>query len=181
VSKVRNATGYKLRLRNRKLNHRVRAASWWWNAHLVSQAKGRWGRRGRLYALLGTPEEGVELTAQQELVVRAVRDCEATMTHAIMAYEGSVRLLSFRGGDPLPWSAMVLARTAFEASLRLLWVLEPGLSEDELFARVGANIFESLEETVRGHEKVSTGGQLRSPLVATKSPHWWPGKVPALH
>ena len=34
---------------------------------------------------------------------------------------------------------------------------------------------------VRGHEKVSTGGQLRSPLVATKSPHWWPGKVPALH
>ena len=34
---------------------------------------------------------------------------------------------------------------------------------------------------VRGHEKVSTGGQLRSPLVATKSPHWWPGEVPALH
>jgi len=38
-----------------------------------------------------------------------------------------------------------------------------------------------LRENVRGHEKVSTGGQLRSPLVATKSPHWWPGEVPALH
>jgi len=38
-----------------------------------------------------------------------------------------------------------------------------------------------LEKPVRGHEKVSTGGQLRSPLVATKSPHWWPREVPALH
>ena len=30
---------------------------------------------------------------------------------------------------------------------------------------------------VRGHEKVSTGGQLRSPLVAMKSPRWWPREV----
>jgi hypothetical protein len=31
---------------------------------------------------------------------------------------------------------------------------------------------------VRGHEKVPAGGQMRSPLVATKSPHWWPAEVP---
>ena len=30
---------------------------------------------------------------------------------------------------------------------------------------------------VRGHEKVSAGGQLRSPLVAMKSPRWWPREV----
>ena len=33
--------------------------------------------------------------------------------------------------------------------------------------------------SVRGHEKVPAGGQLRSPLVATRSPRWWPGEVPA--
>ena len=31
---------------------------------------------------------------------------------------------------------------------------------------------------VRGHEKVPAGGQLRSPLVATRSPRWWPAEVP---
>ncbi len=36
---------------------------------------------------------------------------------------------------------------------------------------------ENPEDVVRGHEKVSTGGQLRSPLVAMKSPRWWPREV----
>jgi hypothetical protein len=34
---------------------------------------------------------------------------------------------------------------------------------------------------VRGHEKVPAGGHVRSPLVAMKSPHWWPGEVLAPH
>jgi len=34
---------------------------------------------------------------------------------------------------------------------------------------------------VRGHEKVPAGGQLRSPLVATRSPRWWPAEVPTSH
>jgi len=34
---------------------------------------------------------------------------------------------------------------------------------------------------VRGHEKVPTSGQLKGPLVATKSTHWWPGEVPTPH
>jgi len=33
-------------------------------------------------------------------------------------------------------------------------------------------------DSVHGHEKVPTGGRMRSPLVATKSPHWWPDEVP---
>ena len=32
--------------------------------------------------------------------------------------------------------------------------------------------------SVRGHEKVLAGGQLRSPLVAMRSPRWWPAEVP---
>jgi serine/threonine-protein kinase HipA len=35
--------------------------------------------------------------------------------------------------------------------------------------------------TVRGHEKVPAGGHVRSPLVAMKSPHRWPGEVPTPH
>ncbi len=31
---------------------------------------------------------------------------------------------------------------------------------------------------VRGHEKVLAGGHVRSPLVASKSPRWWPREVP---
>ena len=34
---------------------------------------------------------------------------------------------------------------------------------------------------VRGHEKVLADGQMRSPLVATRSPRWWPADVPTPH
>ena len=34
---------------------------------------------------------------------------------------------------------------------------------------------------VHGHEKVPAGGQMRSPLVATKSPRWWPREVLTSH
>lgn len=81
-----------------------------------------------------------------------MRTVDATMAHAVSSYEGSVRLLTFQGGDPLPWSAMVLARTAFEASLRVLWILEDGISEDVILARIGATIFEGLEEHRKMHE-----------------------------
>jgi hypothetical protein len=33
-------------------------------------------------------------------------------------------------------------------------------------------------QDVRGHENVPTYGQLRSPLVATRSPRSWPAEVP---
>ena len=38
-----------------------------------------------------------------------------------------------------------------------------------------------VKNLVRGHEKVPTSGQLKGPLVATKSTHWWPGEVPTPH
>lgn len=68
------------------------------------------------------------------------------MNHAVMSYEGSVRLLTFKGGQPLPWSSMVLARTGFEATLRALWILDPIISDDLLIARIAATIFEELDE-----------------------------------
>jgi hypothetical protein len=63
-------------------------------------------------------------------------------------------------------------------------VCEPntlGVTEGSVIAANRTGCALGHPELVRGHEKVSTGGQLRSPLVATKSPHWWPGEVPALH
>ena len=63
------------------------------------------------------------------------------------------------------------------------WPLPEELSDDDaletrLFGPI-ASAPRARPELVHGHEKVSAGGQLRSPLVATKSPHWWPRKVPA--
>jgi hypothetical protein len=40
---------------------------------------------------------------------------------------------------------------------------------------------EDRTQAARGHEKVPAGGQVRSPLVANKSPRAWPRKVPAPH
>jgi hypothetical protein len=101
---------------------------------------------------MGPYKPGEEPTKRQETVVRGARILDSTMAHAVSAYEGSVRLLTFQGGEPLPWSAMVLARTAFEATLRVLWILEPGVSDDEILSRIGASIFEGLEEHRKQHE-----------------------------
>ena len=38
-----------------------------------------------------------------------------------------------------------------------------------------------VHRTVRGHEKAPGYGQLMSPLVATKSPRFWPREVPTPH
>ncbi len=43
------------------------------------------------------------------------------------------------------------------------------------------NLIADVLPPVRGHEKVPAGGQLRSPLVATRSPRWWPAEVSAPH
>lgn len=143
---MRNLTGYKLRLRNRKLYHRIRSVSRWWNAHLLTIARKSYLEKGRFAKICGPLVEGTKPTTKQELVGQAAKDLDAMMAHAVMSYEGSARLLTFRGGEPLPWSAMVLARTAFEASLRILWILDPGEPDEVLLARAAANIFEDLEE-----------------------------------
>jgi hypothetical protein len=42
-------------------------------------------------------------------------------------------------------------------------------------------VFAQADPPVRGHEKVPGYGQLMSPLVAMKSPRWWPPEVPTPH
>lgn len=148
---MRNLTGYRLRLRNRRLYHRVRSVSWWWNAHLRGIAVKSFMTRGRFARLCGPIDSKTGPTERQEILARGARTAEATMTHAVMSYEGAVRLISFRGGDPLPWSAMVLARTAFEASLRIIWLLDPTIDDGVLLSRIGATTFENLEEQRKQH------------------------------
>lgn len=101
---------------------------------------------------MGPYNPGDEPTKRQETLVKGAQILDAAMAHAVSAYAGSARLLTFQGGAPLPWSAMVLARTAFEASLRVLWVLEPGVSDDVLLSRIAATAFEELEERRKQHE-----------------------------
>jgi len=42
-------------------------------------------------------------------------------------------------------------------------------------------LIEAEATVVHGHEKVPAGGRLRSSLVATRSPRWWPAEVPTPH
>lgn len=123
-----------------------------WDAHLRTIAPKKYQSAGQAARLMGAYTPGDAPTKRQELVVMGMRTVDATMAHAVSSYEGSVRLLTFQGGDPLPWSAMVLARTAFEASLRVLWILELGASEDLILSRIGATILEGLEEHRKMHE-----------------------------
>jgi IS30 family transposase len=51
-------------------------------------------------------------------------------------------------------------------------------AESVLRQRVTAELVACRSPAVRGHEKVPAGGQMRSPLVATESPRWWPAEVP---
>jgi len=102
--------------------------------------------KGRFAKLLGGYEPGATPNDRQDILSEGVRIVDAGMNHAVMSYEGSVRLLTFKGGQPLPWSSMVLARTGFEATLRVLWILDPTISDDLLVARIAATIFEELDE-----------------------------------
>jgi hypothetical protein len=145
-----NATGYRLRRRNRKLYRRVRSASKWWNEHLVVISP-RHRDSGRLGTLMGPLQSGVAPTNHQILLAQGEKILGATMAHAVSAYIGTARLLTFRGGQPLPWSSMVLARTAFEATLRVIWILDPTISDELLIARIGATILEELEEVRKMH------------------------------
>ena len=63
-------------------------------------------------------------------------------------------MLTFSGGQPLPWSAMVLARTAFEGSIRVINLLEPLIDDDLRLARFAANILEDLNETAKTNDEL---------------------------
>ncbi len=139
-------TGYRLRMSNRRLRIRVRRAIRMWAAHVRQIAPKAYLTKGRFAKLLGEYEPGTTPNDRQNILSEGARIVDAGMNHAVMSYEGSVRLLTFKGGQPLPWSSMVLARTGFEATLRVLWILDPMISDDLLVARIAATIFEELDE-----------------------------------
>ena len=146
-----NGTGYRLRLTNRRLRIRVNRMARMWGAHVHRLAPKAYPSRGRYARLVGETEIGVPPTARQRILGEGARISDTAITHAVLSYEGSVRLLTFKGGQPLPWPSMVLARTTFEATLRVLWLLDPTISEDLLLARIAATLFEELDEDRKLH------------------------------
>lgn len=122
-----------------------------WGAHVRQIAPKAYPVNGRFAKLFGEADPGNGLNPRQKILVGGARIVDAVMTHAVMSYEGSVRLLTFKGGSPLPWSSMVLARTAFEATLRVLWILDPMASNNLLLARIAATEFEELYESRKLH------------------------------
>jgi hypothetical protein len=118
-----------------------------WGALVPHIAPKTYPVNGQFAKLLGEHYPGNGLNPRQEILVGGARIVDAVITHAVMSYEGSVRLLTFKGGQPLPCSSMVPAGTAFEATLRVLWILDPMASKNLLLARIAATQFEELYES----------------------------------
>lgn len=151
-----NRTGLGLRFRNRKLARRVRLASKIWSSHLRRVAPLHYARSGRFAKLAGPiPHPGEELSARQHLLAMGAQVADTLSAHAMQSYEGAARLLTFQGGEPLPWPSMVLARTSLEASLRLMYLLDAYIPEEELLARVGAISLDDLNEHRKWHQNLS--------------------------
>lgn len=96
-------------------------------------------------------------SAKGQLAADATQQLTTLIAHACQSYDGAARLLTFRGGPPLPWSAMVLARTVFESAMRVIYMLEP-LIEDELrLARFAAHIIENINEAAKANDGLPDG------------------------
>src|ERR1039458_6396814 len=146
-----NQTPYRLRITNRRLRILVKRMVRMWGAHLRQLAPKAMLTRGRFSRLIGEYTPGSAPNPRQEILIEGAYIVDAAMAHALLSTEVSVRLLTSKGGQPLPWSSMVLARTALEATLRVLWLLDPIISEDLLLARIAASAFEELEESRKLH------------------------------
>lgn len=108
------------------------------------------------------------MSARQRLLVMGAQVVDTLSAHAMQSYEGAARLLTFQGGQPLPWPSMVLARTSLEASLRLIYVLDPYLNEEELLARIGAISLDDLNEHRKRHQNLAKEHRDRA-LTSNKS------------
>lgn len=155
-----NRTGWPLRLRNRSIYRRIRFFSKIWIAHQRKVIPKHSGSNGIL-ALLLVSESGIpkEPNPRLSLVALGASSVDALLAHAIQSFEGATRLLTFQGGNPLPWSAMVLARTALEASLKIDYLLEIPFDRDEKLARFAALAFEDLNEHKLRHRDLGGGFQ----------------------
>lgn len=128
------------------LARRVRVVSRRWDRATKRMPYRTPPPNGQLARALGAFDIHTEPSSRQMLLLLGTEDATARIAHIVQAFEGAARLLSFRAGDPLPWSSMVLARTAFEGSLRLLSVLEPVLADELRLARIAASALESIRE-----------------------------------
>ena len=144
-----------LRLRLRRLYRRIRWFSKIWSAHQRVVIPRHGGVQGILVILLASePGNPNEPTHRQRLLGLGASSVDALLAHAVQSYEGAARLLTCKGGDPLPWPAMVLARTALEASLKIDYLLEVSLGPDERLARFTALALEDLNEHKMRHPPV---------------------------
>ena len=139
-----NETAIRVRLQTRQLSLNVRLAMRLWNAHMRTYALKAYPESGDFARRFGHVSSESEPTGEQKLLSMGASNLDATMAHLLQAYQGGARLLTGSGGLPLPWSAMVLARTALEGSLRVMNVLERPISDDLRLARIAAQQFESL-------------------------------------
>jgi hypothetical protein len=144
-----NATSLKVRLHCWQLNRWAALAVRVWGAHVKALAAQAYPSRGQAARLAGPVGPGAEPDSRQKLLSLGVQQLDSTMAHVAQAYQGSARLLTFAGGQPLPWSAMVLARTAFEGALRILDILDPTISDDLRLARIAASGLTEVAEAQR--------------------------------
>lgn len=165
--KVRNYTDIGARIGAWRLYRRARFACRLWAIHLRRFVTGSSSSGGRCGALIGNLDEGTEPDDRQKLLLVGARQIDSTMAHLVQAYEAASRLLTFAGGDPLPWSSMVLARTAFEGSLRVLWLLAPEIEDEIRYARFAASVIETNVESVKLHTDLPSaiGGETLDKFV----------------
>jgi len=140
-----------VRINNWRQYRRSRFACRLWAIHIRRFTSSTHESSGHFNSLIGDLDESIELDGRQKLLLVGAHQIDSTIAHAVQAYEATSRLLTFAGGDPLPWSSMVLARTAFEGSLRILWLLDPGIEEEVRCARFAAAAIEANVESVKLH------------------------------
>jgi len=168
---VKNYTSVGVRIGNWRLYRRARFACRLWAIHLRRFTSSANESSGQFAALAGKLDEATEPDDRQKLLLIGARQIDSTMAHTVQAYEATSRLMTFVGGDPLPWSSMVLARTAFEGSLRVLWLLAPGIGEEARIARFAASAIEANVESVKLHTDlpVARGGETLKKLAEQRN------------
>ena len=139
-------TAVKVRLQAGQLSRNVRFGIRLWNAHMRTYALKAYPEKGDFARRFGHLSPESKPTGEQKLLSMGASHLDATMAHLLQAYQGCARLLTGSGGLPLPWSAMVLARTALEGSLCVMNVLERPISDELRLARMAARQFESIAE-----------------------------------
>ncbi len=162
-----NAAILRSRVRNHRLHRKTRRAVRSYRNHLQALGTRAYPTKGQFAERLAlTP--GVQPNGRQNLLFIGANHLDICMTHVDQAYEGAARLLSYAAGPPLPWSAMVLARTAFEGSLRILDILAPLITPELQLARMAAQTLEAVSVSEKMNFELPPG-KLTNKITETLS------------